>query len=99
MSRVPPPKTGSGSLRRCATRSRRVAVLVEAQVEDLGAATWRVADDALACRLMNRSALLLLATAARSSSPTVASPSRVSSTRTPSRAFERGLQPARDARA
>ena len=41
--------------------------------------------DALAWRLMNRSARLLLAMAARSSSVTVASPERVRTTRSPSR--------------
>ena len=60
------------------------AVVVEAQVEDL-APGRRVRTDAFACRLMNTSALLLLATAARSSRPTVWSPSRVRITRTPSR--------------
>ena len=39
--------------------------------------------------------MLLFASAARSSRPTVASPSRVRITRTPSRAFERAFQPAR----
>ena len=41
--------------------------------------------DQLACRLMNRSALLLLASSVRRSTVTSSSPSRVSSTRRPSR--------------
>ena len=48
--------------------------------------------EALACRLTKRSALLLLASAARSSRSTVASASRVRITRTPSRASSAALR-------
>ena len=48
-----------------------LAVFLETQVEDFGAGHRLARTDALACRLTKRSALLLLASAARSSRPTL----------------------------
>ena len=82
MSRKPPPKVGTRSP--AAFAGLAVASSNAAQKIDAPLVVFRI--DALACRLMNRSALLLFAIAVRSSIGTLRSSSRVSSTRTPSRA-------------
>ena len=83
ISRRPPPNVAQlfGSARR--TR-RQIGLAVERGVKNRGAGGG-ARNEALACRLMNMSALLLLAIAARPSSDTLWSSSRVRRTRMPSR--------------
>ena len=97
MSRVPPPKTGSGSLSPCATRSRLRRRTRRGSGRTLRRRPSPAARDALACRLMKRSALLLLASAARSSRPTVVIAVAGQDDAHAEPRFERGLQPPGDA--
>ena len=79
MSRSPPPNTGT----RCGSSACRACASSGNAATRMDAPEVAGRNDALACRLMNRSALLLLATAVRASNGTSRSSSRVRNTRMP----------------
>ena len=95
ISRVPPPKTGIATPSDSATRRASSSARSRLRKKTSAPAAVR-RSEALAWRLTNTSALLLFANAARSSSGSVRSSSRVSSTRAPRRVSRRALDATRD---